>query len=128
MTRLAAILEERNMTYTAVAGRAHLQARTVRQLAAGETPIDNVTVGTVRKIASALALPVAALLEPELSFPGDASLSRGARLSAAIREVMWSGAAVPYPSPVEDVEPDEISALGADEFFADMPPVDARRG
>ena len=128
MTRLAAILEGRNLTYTAVAQRAHLQARTIRQLATGETAMDSVAVGTLRKIASALAMPVAALLEPELPFPGDASLSRGARLSAAIREVMRSGAAVPYLSPVEDLEPDEISALGADEFFADMPAVDARRG
>ncbi len=128
MTRLATILDERNMSYTAVAERAHLQPRTVRQLASGETPIDNVAVGTVRKIASALSLPVSALLEPELAHPGDASLSRAARLSAAIREVMWPGAPVAYASPVEDTAPDDIATLSPDEFFADMPAIDARRG
>lgn len=128
MTRLATILEERNLTYTAVAERAHLQPRTVRQLASGETPIDNVAVGTVRRIAAALSLPVSALLEPELAHPGDASLSRAARLSAAIREVMWPGAPVAYASPVEDTAPDEVAALPPDEFFADMPAIDARRG
>jgi transcriptional regulator with XRE-family HTH domain len=64
MTRLATILREQRTTYTAVAERAHLQPRTVRQLASGETPIDNATVGTVRRIAAALSLPVSALLEP----------------------------------------------------------------
>jgi transcriptional regulator with XRE-family HTH domain len=128
MTRLAIILDDRNLTYTAVAERAHLQPRTVRQLASGETPIDNVAVGTVRKIASALSLPVAALLEPELAYPGDASLSRAARLSAAIREVMWPETPRRYLSPVEDGAPDEVASLSADEFFADMPAIDARRG
>jgi len=128
MTRLATILGERNMSYTAVAERAHLQPRTVRQLASGETPIDNVAVGTVRKIAAALSLPVSALLEPELAHPGDAALSRAARLSVAIREVMWSGLPVAYVSPVEDTEPDDIASLSPDEFFADMPAIDARRG
>jgi len=128
MTRLASILNQRNTTYTAVAERAHLQPRTVRQLASGETPMDNVAVGTVRKIASALSLPVSALLEPELAYPGDASLPRGARLSAAIREVMWSGTPVPYVSPIEEREPDEIAAVSPDEFFAHMPAVDGRRG
>lgn len=127
MTRLASILRERKTTYTAVAERAHLQPRTVRQLASGETPIDNVAVGTVRKIASALSLPVSALLEPELAHPGDSSLPRGDRLSAAIREVMWSGTPVPYASPVEEHEPDEIAAESPGEFFADMPAVDDRR-
>lgn len=128
MTRLASILEDRNLSYTAVAERAHLQPRTVRQLASGETPIDNVAVGTVRKIASALSLPVSALLEPELAYPGDASLSRVARLSAAIREVMWPGAPVAYASPVEDAAPDDIATLTPGEFFADMPASDAHRG
>jgi transcriptional regulator with XRE-family HTH domain len=128
MTRLATILAERNLSYTAVAERAHLQPRTVRQLASGETPIDNVAVGTVRQIAAALSLPVATLLEPELAYPGDASLSRAARLSAAIREVMWPGAPVAYVSPVEDTAPDDIATLAPDEFFADMPAIDARRG
>ena len=128
MTRLATILDDRNMSYTAVAERAHLQPRTVRQLASGEMPIDNVAVGTVRKIASALSLPVSALLEPELTYPGDASLSRAARLSVAIREVMWPGVSVAYVSPVEDVVPDDIATLSPDEFFVDMPTIDARRG
>jgi transcriptional regulator with XRE-family HTH domain len=128
MTRLASILREQRTTYTAVAERAHLQARTVRQLASGETPLDNATVGTVRRIASALSLPISALLEPELAHPGDASLARGARLSAAIREVMWAGPPVPYVSPLEQREPDEIAAASPDEFFADMPTVDDRRG
>ena len=128
MTRLATILDDRNMSYTAVAERAHLQPRTVRQLASGEMPIDNVAVGTVRKIASALSLPISALLEPELAYPGDASLSRTARLSVAIREVMWPGVSVAYVSPVEDVVPDDIATLSPDEFFVDMPTIDARRG
>ena len=128
MTRLATILDDRNMSYTAVAERAHLQPRTVRQLASGEMPIDNVAVGTVRKIASALSLPISALLEPELAYPGDASLSRTARLSVAIREVMWPGVSVAYVSPVEDVVADDIATLSPDEFFVDMPTIDARRG
>ncbi len=127
MTRLASILDERNLSYTAVAERAHLQPRTVRQLASGETPIDNVAVSTVRKIASALSLPVSALLEPGPAYPGDASLSRAARLSAAIREVMWPEAAMPYVSPVDDTALDDIASLSAHEFFADMPAIDARR-
>jgi transcriptional regulator with XRE-family HTH domain len=128
MTRLASILDDRNLSYTAVAERAHLQPRTIRQLASGETPIDNVAVGTVRKIASALSLPLSALLEPELAYPGDASTSRAARLSAAIREVMWPAAPRPYASPVETGPPDDIASLSANEFFADMPVIDARRG
>ncbi len=128
MTRLGAILEERNMTYAAVAERAHLQSRTVRQLATGETPVDNVAVGTVRRIAAALAVPVAALLEPDVPYPGDTSVSRGARLSAAIRAVMWPEAVVAYASPVERPERDEISAGSPADFFADMPAIDARRG
>lgn len=128
MTRLASILGDRNLSYTAVAERAHLQPRTVRQIASGETPIENVAVGTVRKIAAALSVPVAALLEPELAYPGDESLSRTSRLSAAIREVMWPDAPVAYVSPVEDTTPDGIASVPPDEFFADMPMVDARRG
>jgi transcriptional regulator with XRE-family HTH domain len=127
MTRLATILDERNLTYTAVANRAHLQPRTVRQLATGETPIDNVAVGTVRRIASALSIPVAAILEPDVPHPGDATLSRAARLSAAIREVMWSGGPAAYASPVESAEADDIATLTTDEFFADMPAGDGRR-
>jgi transcriptional regulator with XRE-family HTH domain len=128
LTRLASILDDRNLSYTAVAHRAHLQPRTIRQLASGETPIDNVAVGTVRKIASALSLPVSALLEPEFVYPGDASTTRAARLSAAIREVMWPKVPTPYVSPVETGAPDDIASLSAPEFFADMPVIDAHRG
>lgn len=128
MTRLATILEDRNLSYAAVAERAQLQPRTVRQLASGETPIDNAAVGTVRKIATALSLPVSALMEPELAYPGDESLSRAARLSAAIREVMWPGVPAAYPSPVEGTAPDDIASLSPDELFADMPAIDVRRG
>jgi transcriptional regulator with XRE-family HTH domain len=128
MTRLGRMLRERNATYTSVAERAHLQPRTVRQLATGETAIDNVAVGTVRRIAAALEVPVATLIEPEAPFPGDESVSRGARLSAAVRAVMWPGTPVAYPSPVGSDEPDDIGATAPRDFFADMPPVDGRRG
>ncbi len=128
MTRLGAILAERHLTYSAVAASAHLQARTVRQLATGEMPLDNVAVGTVRRIAIALAVPLGTLLEAEVPFPGDTSLSRGARLSAAVRGAMWPGTAVAYASPVERGQPDDISAASGEDFFADMPAVDARRG
>jgi hypothetical protein len=111
-----------------VAARARLQLRTIRELATGETSIDTVEVGTVRRIAAAPSVPVAALLEPDLPSPGDPSVSRGARLSAAIRGVMWSGAATPYLSPVEADVPDEIGVVPADDLFADMPLIDARRG
>lgn len=128
MTRLGAILRERNATYSSVAERAHLQPRTVRQLATGETPIDSAAVGTVRRIAAALDVPVAALIEPDGPLPGDRSMSRGARLSAAIRTVMWPAERRSYPSPVEAAERDEIAATAPEEFFADMPPIDARGG
>ena len=127
MTRLAAILERQNLTYTTVATRAHLQPRTVRQLATGETPMDNVTIGTVRRIASALSMPVSALIEPETVHPGDPALSRGERLATAIR-AMWSAERRPYFSPVETPESDDISNVTPDDFFADMPTIDARRG
>jgi len=128
MTRLAAILKEKKTSYTAVATRARLQPRTVRQLATGETSIDNVAVGTVRRIAEALSVPTAALLEPELPLPGDPAASREVRLSAAIREVMWSGQPVAYASPVEATEADDIAGVEPQEFFADMPAIDVRRG
>ena len=57
MTRLGSIIEDRDITYAALAGHARLQPRTVRMLATGETPLDNVTVGTIRRIASALSRP-----------------------------------------------------------------------
>jgi transcriptional regulator with XRE-family HTH domain len=128
MTRLARMLAEQKMSYTTVAERAHLQPRTVRQLATGETPIDNVAVGTVRRIAAALSLPVAALLDPEMPLPGDVTLARADRLSAAIRAVMWPATPVAYRSPVEVPERDDIADTSPDEFFADMPVIDAGRG
>lgn len=127
MTRLAAILDERHLTYTAVADEARLQPRTVRQLATGETPIDNVSVGTIRRIAQALSLPVSVLLEPGAPHPGDPTLPRGERLRLAISDVMWAGARTTYVSPVEG-EADDVIDRSVDEFFADMPPIDARRG
>lgn len=128
MTRLAAILDERRLTYAAVARRASLQARTVRQLATGETPIDQVAVGTVRRIAAALSVPVGALFDGEGVLPGDPSLTRSARLSAAVRDVLRPGAPVVYPSPVETSDADSTAALPPPEFFADMPGIDERRG
>ena len=127
MTRLAAILGERRMTYASVARRANLQARTVRQLATGETPIDQVAVGTVRRIAAVLAVPVASLIEAEVARPGDPSLTRSARLSAAVRDVMWSGLQAAYPSPVESTQTDTVATSPPEEFFADMPAIDADR-
>ena len=127
MTRLATLLDERKMTYAAVARRANLQARTVKQLATGETPMDHAAVGTVRRIAAVLAVPVATLIDGDLARPGDPSVTRFARLSAAVREVMWSGRPGAYPSPVESIEPDAIAATPPEEFFADMPAIDDRR-
>ena len=128
MTRLASIIEDRDITYAALAGRARLQARTVRMLATGETPLDNVAVGTIRRIAAALAVPVAELLEDEPVYPGDDSLLRTERLSAAVRDVMWPRRVVRYPTPVETSGRDEIADLTPDEFFEHMPDIDARRG
>jgi transcriptional regulator with XRE-family HTH domain len=128
MTRLAKILREQRATYAAVAARAELQPRTIRQLATGETPIENVAVGTVRKIATALSVPVSVLIEDDPVHPGDEALTRAERLSAAIRDVMWSRQPVPYISPVEAGPRDEIADLAPDEYFADMTPVDAGRG
>jgi transcriptional regulator with XRE-family HTH domain len=127
VTHLAAILDERKLTYAAVAKRANLQPRTVRQLATGETPIDQVAVGTVRRIAAALSVSVGALIEIGVAHPGDPSLTRAARLSAAVRDMLRPGATAAYPSPVEAVAPDSIAAMPPAEFFADMPGVDDRR-
>jgi len=82
----------------------------------------------VRKIAAALDTSVADLIEPEVSLPGDDSVSRGARLAAAIRSVMWPGELVPYLTPVADEESDEIGTLPADDYFGTMPVIDARAG
>lgn len=128
VTRLATLLTERNRTYTAVAAQAHLQPRTVRQIATGETPIDNVSVGTVRRLASALGVPPATLIEVGAPRPGDPSVSRGARLSAAVRDVMWAGQHAIYASPVESHEADALASASPEEFFADMPVIDAGRG
>jgi transcriptional regulator with XRE-family HTH domain len=131
MTTLGSIIEERHITYAALAARAQLQPRTVRAIATGETPLDRVSVGTIRRIAAALAIPVAVILEvDDPVHPGDAGQTRTARLSAAVREVMWPRGATPYPypSPVEAGGRDEIADLTADEFFSGMPPIDARRG
>lgn len=128
MTQLARILAERKTTYTLVAVRAQLQPRTVRQLATGETPIDNVAVGTVRKIAEALAVPITVLLEVDAVHPGDPERRRGERLSAAIRTLAWPTVPAPYPTPVEPGARDDVADLAPDDFFADMPPVDAQRG
>jgi transcriptional regulator with XRE-family HTH domain len=128
VTRLGSIIEDRDITYAALAGRARLQPRTVRMLATGETPLDNVAVGTIRRIASALAVPLAELLEEDPVYPGDVSRTRTERLSAAIREVMWPHGAVRYPSPVEAGGRDEIADLTPGEFFDGMPAIDARRG
>ncbi len=128
MTRLSSIIEDRGVSYATLAARARLQPRTVRLLATGETPIDNVAVGTIRRIASALAVPVAVLLEEEPVYPGDDSRPRTERLSAAIRDVMWARRAVPYPSPVEAGARDEVADITPDEFFTGMPAIDAHRG
>ncbi|HSO30241.1 MAG TPA: hypothetical protein VLS28_10080 [Candidatus Sulfomarinibacteraceae bacterium] len=127
MTRLAAILDERRLSYVAVASRANLQPRTVRQLATGETPIDQASVGTVRRIAAALSVPVAALIDLDAVRPGDPTLSRSARLSAAVRDMVGSGARIGYPSPVEAVEADSIAAVPPEEFFSAMPAIDDHR-
>jgi transcriptional regulator with XRE-family HTH domain len=128
MTRLAMIFEKKQVTYAAVARRAHLQPRTIRLIATGVTPLDNVPLGTVRKIAAALNTSVADLIQPEVTLPGDDSVSRGARLAAAIRSVMWPSEPVPYLTPVADEESDEIGALPADDYFGNMPVIDARAG
>lgn len=128
MTRLASIIREQHATYTSVAERANLQPRTVRLLATGETPIDSVAVGTVRRIADALAVPVADLLAQEDVLPGDPSLARAGRLSAAIRQLMWPNTRTAYASPVEPGPRDGIADVPPDDFFAGMTPVDARRG
>lgn len=128
MTRLAHVLREQKVTYATVAARTRLQPRTIRGLATGETPIDNVAVGTVRKIAAALSVPVSTLLEDDPLHPGDASRSRAERLSVAIRDTMWVQQPVAYVSPVESGPRDDIADLAPEDFFEDMAPLDARRG
>jgi transcriptional regulator with XRE-family HTH domain len=128
VTKLGSVIRERGVNYSTLAERAHLQPRTIRQLAMGETPIDNVAVGTVRKIASALGIPMGLLLEEEALHPGDPSRSRAERLSDAVRLAMWSGAAAAYPSPVETGVRDDIADTTPDELFKGMTTINARRG
>ena len=130
MTTLGSIIEERHITYAALAARARLQLRTVGHRD-GDTLLDRVSVGTIRRIAAALAIPMEVILEvDDPGHPGDAGQTRTARLSAAVREVMWPRGATPYPypSPVEAGGRDEIRDLTADEFFSGMSSIDARRG
>lgn len=129
MTDLSRLIAERRKTYTAVAAEANLQPRTVRQIATGQTSIDNVSVGTIRRLAAVLGVPAASLIEAGAPLPGDASLPRGARLSAAVRDLMWAGGQVAYPSPVDDTDgTDELASTSPSDFFADMPVTDADRG
>ena len=126
-TTLTSLIKERGQTYASVAHRTGLQARTVRMIATGETPIDRVTVGTVRQIADALGVTAAELIEPALPQPGDPAVARSDRLAHAIREVMW-GAASPeaYPSPVEGMD-DPLAHAEPDDFFGGTGAVDADR-
>ncbi|MEO5940980.1 MAG: helix-turn-helix transcriptional regulator [Candidatus Limnocylindrales bacterium] len=126
-TRLAHLLAEQKATYADVAGKAGVQPRTLRQIATGETPLDSVRVGTVRRIAAALGVPPVALLGAEPVTPGDPSVDRATRLSRAIADVMWPGLAVPYPTPVEHPT-DPLADATPEDFFAGMPVIDARRG
>ena len=77
---------------------------------------------------SRLAAVADAHMERGLPHPGDPTLYREARLSAAIREVMRSNDPAAYASSLETAEPDEIASLTPDEFFADMPAIDDRHG
>ena len=127
MTRLARILAEQKTTYTSVAERARLQPRTVRQLATGETPIDNVAVGTVRRIASALALPVSVLLEDDAPHPGDrrARVRSGCRPRSEASPGLRRARRTSRRSKSDRVTRSRI--VPPDEFLADMPPIDADR-
>ncbi len=128
-TQLASAIKRHGQTYTSVARRSGLQARTIRQIATGETPIDRVSIGTIRRIAAALEVPVSALVEPGQSHPGDPAVSRSERLARAIRDVMWAGgvAPVPYPSPVESID-DSLAHVEPADFFAGTEVIGAGRG
>ncbi len=129
MTTLGTIIEEREITYASLAARTQLQARTIRAIATGATPIDKVSVGTIRRIATALSVPMTAILEDDTPvYPGETGRTRTERLSAAVRDVMWPRDERRYPTPVEPGDRDEIADLTPDEFFAGMPPIDVRRG
>lgn len=127
-TTLTSLIKERGQTYASIAHRTGLQARTVRMIATGETPMDRVTVGTVRQLAAALGVTAADLIEPALPYPGDRAVSRSDRLSHAIREVMW-GSTPPeaYPSPVESLD-DPLAHVQPADFFAGTQAIDADRG
>jgi transcriptional regulator with XRE-family HTH domain len=127
-TTLTGLIKERGQTYASIAHRTGLQARTVRMIATGETPMDRVTVGTVRQIAAALGVTAADLIGPAVPKPGDPEVTRSDRLAHAIREVMW-GTAAPeaYPSPVESPD-DPLAHAEPPDFFAETKAVDADRG
>ena len=61
-----------------------------------------------------------------LPHPGDPTITREARLSAGIREVVRSGDPAAFAAPLESAEPDGIASLAPDEFFADLPAIDDR--
>ncbi len=125
---LAHAIKERGETYTSVAERSGLQARTVRLIATGETPIDRVSVGTARRLAAALDVPLAELIDPAPPQPGDQAVPRPERLARAIRDVMWGGSApVDYPSPVEGADDPLAHAAPAD-FFAGGELIGGRHG
>jgi transcriptional regulator with XRE-family HTH domain len=98
-----------------------------RRLAdAAATPLRRTS--TIRRIAPALAVPLAELLEEDPVYPGDDSRPRTERLSAAIREVMWPHDPVRYPSPAEAGGRAEIADLTPGEIIDGMSAIDARRG
>lgn len=124
---VASLIRRGGDTYASVARRSGLQARTVRMIATGETPIERVSVGTIRQLASALGVSPAQLIEPEAPYPGDPSLTRPERLARAVREVMWGGASpTDYPSPVEEGD-DVLARVEPPDFFAGTQPIDADR-
>ncbi len=123
-TRLAHILAEQKATYASVAREAGVQPRTLRQIATGETPMDSVQVGTVRRIASALGVSPESLIEPKTPRPGDPSLDRATRLSRAIADP--AKPSMPYPTPVDHFA-DPLADVSPDDFFAEMPPAQDQR-
>lgn len=128
-TQVANLIRQHGLTYASVAHRSGLQARTIRQIATGETPIDRVAVGTLRRIAAALEVPVAVLVEPGQRHPGDPTVTRSERLRRAIEHVMWGGGAAPapYPSPVEHLD-DPLAHVEPADFFAGARVIGADRG
>ena len=126
-THLADLMRQRGLTYASIAQRTGLQARTIRMIATGETPIDRISVGTARQLAGALGVTTAELIEPAQAQPGDASISRSERLSRAVRQVMWAGAApADYPSPVEAAD-DPLAHVEPADFFSGAEAIDGDR-